>query len=136
MDKKGSSLSADAAEFVPLRVSEISKPGQSKHPGAQEKWKRRNAVEINEVPRYLTSCYPFVPPDSSKYRSETPRFQPPFHFQGNMSAATPMRCPPWPQVHADYMGSYLPTSYGGMAPLSLDMTKVEGNRTSYIVIWL
>ncbi|KAK0055783.1 selenocysteine insertion sequence-binding protein 2 [Biomphalaria pfeifferi] len=125
MDKKGSSLSADAAEFVPLRVSETSKPGQSKHPGAQEKWKRRNAVEINEVPRYLTSCYPFVPPNSSKYRSETPRFQPPFHFQGNMSAATPMRFPPWPQVHADYMGSYLPTSYGGMAPLSLDMSKVE-----------
>ncbi|KAH9502160.1 hypothetical protein Btru_070284 [Bulinus truncatus] len=126
MDKKGSSLSADAAEFFPVGVSDTNLHHKhNKHLKGQERWKRGNPVEINEVPRYLTSCYPFVSSDPSKYRSEAPRFQSPFHYPGSMAPGAPMHFPPWPPVQADFLGSYLPPSYNPVTPIPVDVAKVE-----------
>ena len=54
-----STLSPEAAEFVPGRFS------QSDHSdGAQQQ--EGGGKSLAEVPRYLTTCYPFVNPASTQ----------------------------------------------------------------------
>ncbi|CAL1533082.1 unnamed protein product [Lymnaea stagnalis] len=141
-DKKsvGSSLSADAAEFVPLfgtpsptnsTTSSICDPSKEPLVGstADHRWKGGKPVEINEVPRYLTSCYPFVAHDGL-VRPDISRFPQPFPYSGNVavSASRQVHFPQWQGVRPGFIG-YPTSSYRplpGSSALPIDVTKVTG----------
>lgn len=62
-----SSLSADAAEFVPkFSASQMVCSAISALPATSaQRRKGDKPVEVTEVPGYLTSCFPFVCPEDA-----------------------------------------------------------------------
>ena len=65
-------MSAEAAEFVPYSVTPTKTPSQP--PGVAyvaqiQPWQQSQGHGVNiEVPRYITSCYPFVDPEQANVK--------------------------------------------------------------------
>ncbi|KAK3705417.1 hypothetical protein RRG08_033996 [Elysia crispata] len=121
-DKKGivSSLSADAAEFVPL-AAPIPDGATVKGEVISGKGEAPSSVQIRDVPQFLTSCFPFVQLDGDLRTDIGNRFPLPMQYTGipqtvPMPNPAPVRLPPWPNIRPGLIGSFPTQAAFGSLP--------------------
>ncbi|GFR70922.1 hypothetical protein ElyMa_005665400 [Elysia marginata] len=122
-DKKGvvSSLSADAAEFVPL-AAPGSEGVTAKGELTSDKRGAPPSVQVRDVPKFLTSCFPFVQLDGELRNDAGNQYPLPLQFQGlphtvPMPSPGPVRLPPaWQGIRPELIGGFPPQPAFGSLP--------------------